>query len=194
MHGASTLARHGQDLLKRNRELRTTSYQHLPAIPACRIGGQFGHIAMGNLQLRCLECGGCNEFQENCGNPDCQIAPKKRSSDLVLGKTCAAMKVLRDPELYLSEENDDDTFDILMHLQGNWYCESDGQLVGSVSGSLITWIRPWVPTSGIVGSRMPNESEAHVALEMEGHVLIGQVCLETQKSIVWNNGQVWLQK
>ncbi|OLQ05125.1 hypothetical protein AK812_SmicGene11743 [Symbiodinium microadriaticum] len=126
--------------------------------------------------------------EENCG-PDCQIAPKKRSSDLVLGKTCAAMKVLRDPELYLSEENDDDTFDILMHLQGNWYCESDGQLVGSVSGSLITWIRPWVPTSGVVGSRMPNESEAHVALEMEGHVLIGQVCLETQKSIVWNNGQ-----
>ncbi|CAE7920389.1 unnamed protein product [Symbiodinium sp. KB8] len=129
-----------------------------------------------------------NFLEENCG-PDCQIAPKKRSSDLVLGKTCAAMKVLRDPELYLSEENDDDTFDILMHLQGNWYCESDGQLVGSVSGSLITWIRPWVPTSGVVGSRMPNESEAHVALEMEGHVLIGQVCLETQKSIVWNNGQ-----
>ena len=182
--------RYGQDLVNRNskRELQIAF-----AIPACRTGGQSGHSAMGNLQLRCLECGGCNEFQENCG-PDCQIAPKKRSSDLVLGKTCAAMKVLRDPELYLSEENDDDTFDILMHLQGNWYCESDGQLVGSVSGSLITWIRPWVPTSGVVGSRMPNESEAHVALEMEGHVLIGQVCLETQKSIVWNNGQVWLQK
>ena len=105
------------------------------------------------------------------------------------------MKVLRDPELLLSAESDDDIFDLLQHLQGNWYGASDGQLIGSVSGSFIVWNQPWLPTEeNIMTSRIPAASEGHVALEMEGHVLIGQVCLETQKSIIWNNGQVWLQK
>ena len=101
------------------------------------------------------------------------------------------MKVLRDPD-FSDFACDDDMFDMLEQLQGNWYCESDGQLVGSVSGSLITWSRTWTP--GTTGKEMLRMPEGHVALELDGHVLIGQVCLETQKCIVWNNGQVWLQK
>ena len=149
---------------------------------------------MGNISVQCLQCDGCRDVHDQCGN--CQVVSnKKRPADLIPGKTCASMRVLRDPDLLINEESEEDRFEMLQHLQGSWYDEADGELVGSVSGSFIVWNRPWmVSDPQIVTSRMPSTSEGHVALEMDGHVLIGQVCLETQRSIVWNNGQVWLQK
>mmetsp|Transcript_62515 Transcript_62515/g.116948 ORF Transcript_62515/g.116948 Transcript_62515/m.116948 type:complete len:153 (+) Transcript_62515:40-498(+) len=152
---------------------------------------------MGSAAVACQYCEqNCKEEIDSCVF---QRPQRRRKSDLILGKTCAAMKVLHDTNFVdetaeeIEDGGEDNLPEIFEQLQGSWYDQTDGDLVGSISGVFIVWNKPWTLSDDEAHTRLPN-LKGHIMLDVEGHVLIGQICMEPQPSIVWSNGQVWLKK
>ena len=85
---------------------------------------------------------------------------------------------------------------LLLHgMQGNWYMKEDTcVLVATISGKFLTVNagRFGLPDARVF--RLPATTTDTLFLDHDGRILVGHVSLEAQRTITWNNGEVWLQK
>ena len=86
---------------------------------------------------------------------------------------------------------------ILEALQGSWYLKSTSQRVGEVEGTLLIWDPAWaLPAATMVAIADDGEGAVWLMCNANGRRISHQARLscEAQKSLTWDDGDVWVKK
>ena len=82
---------------------------------------------------------------------------------------------------------------VLDALQGNWYTLRDGRRAATVAGDMIEVKTNWLPDLAIF--QIPESTTDTLFIDAgDGFIFLGRISFETQHSIQWSNGEVWLKK